>query len=132
MPKNLLLPVSLAILVILGLASKRYQGWEAEWVNHFAGDILYVLFWVLLAAWIFPGQSRTKLAGIVLAVTCLIEALQLLQTEPIVQLRSTWWGPWLLGTTFSWADFVYYALGGILAWLWLGWLRLNLDQSRPR
>ncbi len=56
----------------------------------------------------------------VLVVTCLIEALQLVDHPVLDRIRSTFLGRTLIGTTFVWSDFIYYVFGAVLGRLWLG------------
>ncbi|MBE9036881.1 DUF2809 domain-containing protein [aff. Roholtiella sp. LEGE 12411] len=73
-----------------------------------------------------PGVSskRSRAAVIqiplwVFVITCILEFLQLWHPRLLEEIRATLIGKWLLGTTFVWWDFPYYALGCVLGWLWL-------------
>ncbi|MFK8183422.1 MAG: DUF2809 domain-containing protein [Phormidesmis sp.] len=114
----------LCLLVILGLGSKAYSGWGQTWINHFSGDILYEIFWIwLVGAWKVRARSH-RIALLIFLLTATIELTQLIPF-PAVWKAQLWWRL-LLGTTFSWADFFYYAIGCILGGLSLSWLKKQL------
>jgi hypothetical protein len=98
----------------LGFATKAYAGPGVHWVNWHAGGVLYVIFWVLVVAFIRPQTSPWAAGSLVFAATCLLEALQLLSTPTLAAVRSTTLGHALIGSTFSWWDFPHYLLGAVL------------------
>ena len=106
-------------LVPLGLYTKVYAGPAAGWVNHSLGGVFYVLFGCLLIFWLQPRVRPWRIVLAVLAVTCLLEFLQLWHPPFLEWLRSFWIGRTLLGTTFAWSDFPYYFFGAGLSWLWI-------------
>jgi hypothetical protein len=108
----------LAALVPLGLFTRYYDGWAADFVNYSLGGVIYVTFWCLLVSLIFPGAPRGKVCGWVVVITSLLECLQLWHPPWLEQLRSSLAGQMLLGTTFVWTDFIGYLAGGFIAWFW--------------
>lgn len=120
---RLALCLTLFILVPLGFATKSYQGWLATWVNHYAGDIVYEVFWMVLVSLIFPRSIPAKIGWGVFLATSAIEFLQLWHTPALDAFRASFIGKTLLGTTFTWEDFPYYALGCLVGWGWLRYLR---------
>lgn len=118
---RLLNAIVLGLVVALGLGSKAYSGWGQSWINHFSGDILYEIFWIwLVGAWKVRWRSH-HIATVIFVLTAMIEITQLIPVPPSWQAQ-LWWRL-LLGTTFSWADFLYYAIGCILGGLSLFWLK---------
>jgi len=112
--------VSVALIVPLGFGLKFYPGPGHAWVNNSLGGTAYVIFWCLAAFVVWPRRPAINSIVIgVLAVTCLLEALQLVDHPVLDRIRSTFLGRTLIGTTFVWSDFVYYVLGGVLGRLWL-------------
>jgi len=111
--------LALVGLVPLGLYSKVYAGPAATWVNNSLCGVFYVLFWCLLVFWLLPRVRPWRIALAVLAMTCLLEFLQLWHPPWLEGLRSFWAGQILLGTTFAWSDFPYYFIGAGLGWLWM-------------
>ena len=114
-------------LVPLGLYTKVYAGPAAAWANHSLGGVFYVLFWCLLVFWLLPQAKPSRIALVVLAVTCLLEFLQRWHPPWLEWLRSFWLDQILLGTTFAWSDFPYYFIGAGLGWLWMR----RLHPARP-
>lgn len=52
-----LLTLSLLIVTPLGFLSKFYTGPARQWVNHYAGDVLYEIFWCLVIFWFIPKKK---------------------------------------------------------------------------
>ncbi|MFP6655968.1 MAG: DUF2809 domain-containing protein [Myxococcota bacterium] len=104
----------LAAVTPLGFASKFYEGPGAAWVQGYAGGILYVVFWILLAALARPRSSPRIVAGAVLVMTSILEVLQLSSTPLLEAIRETFIGRTLIGSTFVWWDFPHYLLGAVI------------------
>ncbi len=123
--------VSLLVITPLGFAFKLYAGPAQNWVNNYAAGVLYEIFWCLALLFFWPGRECTaKIAMGVLLVTSLLEVLQLWHPWMLEQIRSTFLGRALIGTTFSWWDFPHYILGCALGWFWmLGILGSNKNGS---
>ena len=115
--------ISILIIVPLGIYSKFYSGQAARWVNDSLGGVLYVIFWCLFAFLFLSNTKPWKIAAVVFAITCFLEFLQLLHPTFLEFLRSNFVGRTILGTTFSWSDFPYYAVGGGIGWLWMKYLQ---------
>ena len=112
--------VSLAIVTPAGFAMKFYSGPAADWFNNSAGGAMYVVFWCLLAAIVWPRRSAVTLIVItVLTVTCILETMQLWKAPPLQWVRSFFIGRTLIGTTFSPSDYIYYFAGALIGWFWL-------------
>ena len=125
---RLLCSIVLGVLVALGLSSKAYSGWGQVWVNNASGDVLYEMFWI----WLVGGwQARWRVGRIAIAtflITAMIEFSQLIAFPPVWQ-SQLWWRL-LLGTTFSWPDFAYYAMGCTLGAIGLSWIQSRFGLSR--
>ncbi|NEO79446.1 DUF2809 domain-containing protein [Moorena sp. SIO4G3] len=119
-PQRWLIILSLLIITPLGILSKYYSGLGEKWVHDYSGAILYEIFWCLLIFFIIPNrQAITRITLGVFSATCALELLQLWQTPLLAPIRASLIGKFLLGTTFVWWDFLYYAIGSLLGWLWL-------------
>lgn len=105
----------LAVLIPLGIATKFYTGPAEEWVRNHSGGLLYVVFWCLLVLVLRPNLSPWIVSAAVLVITSILEFLQLWHPGPLQAIRSTWLGHALIGSSFSWSDFPYYAAGAVLA-----------------
>jgi hypothetical protein len=132
--------VSLVVIVPLGFGLKFYSGPLAGWVNDSLAGAAYVCFWclALFVAW----PTRRAIAPIVIGVfvvTCGLEVLQLWHPPFLQAVRRVFLGRILIGGTFVPSDFIYYVLGGAVAWVWLLLLtnisasaREHVSESRPR
>ena len=80
------------------------------------GGVAYVVFFVFVAAFVAPMTRASRIALIVLLVTCVLEFLQLWHPVWLERIRSTFIGRCLLGTTFGWSDFPPYFLGAVIGW----------------
>jgi len=116
--------ISLLVIVPLGFYSKFYTGPAASWVNNSLSGVFYVIFWCLLVFLLIPARPGLITAGVFVA-TCLLEILQLVHHPALEFIRSFFLGRVLIGTVFVWSDFVYYAFGCVLGWLWLRYLGRN-------
>ncbi len=114
--------LSIAFIVPFGLVTKFYRGPGQAWLNDAFGGIPYEIFWMLLVAVIWPRLRPGAIALLVFITTCLLEFLQLWQPAWLQAIRGTLPGRLVLGNTFIWSDFPYYAIGCFLGWLWLRWL----------
>jgi len=120
------------LLVPLGIATKFYAGPASAWVAAYAGGFLYVVFWTLLVLALRPTLSARWVAGCVLVATCALEFLQLWHPPLLEAARRPFLGQALLGTSFTWADFPYYAAGALAA-VWISrWLRGRAGASSAR
>lgn len=114
--------LSIAFIVPFGLITKFYRGAGQAWLNDAFGGIPYAIFWMLLVALIWPKLRPAAIALTVFLTTCLVECLQLWQPAWLQAIRATLPGRLVLGNSFTWSDFLYYAIGGWIGWLWLRWL----------
>ena len=110
---------SILLITPLGFFTKLYTGNGDTWINDHLGGTFYVIFWCLIIYLIFPRTKPLIIAGWVLAVTVLLEFLQLYHPKFLELLRETFIGQTILGSSFNRIDFVFYLLGWGLAILWL-------------
>lgn len=115
--------ISMAVIIVLGLWSKRYPGPARFWVNNSVSGIFYEIFWCLFFALLLPKTRPWVIAAWVLGVTCALEFSQLWHPAFLEPIRANFWGAALIGTTFVWSDFPYYFIGCGIGWGWLAFLR---------
>jgi hypothetical protein len=112
--------LSLLVVTAMGFFFKYYTGWGKQWFNNSFSTIFYEILWCLVAFWFFRSDKAVRLIPIwVFLITCVLEFLQLWHPPLLEQIRATLIGRLLLGTTFVWSDFIYYAVGSVCGWLWL-------------
>ena len=135
--RRALILLSLLIITPVGLLSKAYTGVGQEWVRDYSGDVLYEIFWCLVAFWfVRPVKDldrlrklTSKIALWVFIVTCAIEVSQLWFYLVPVAIRTSFVWRMLLGSGFAWWDFPHYALGSLIGW-WLIYQIGNVDRVK--
>lgn len=127
--KQIKIIISLLVVIAMGFFFKFYNGFGRQWFNNSGAAVFYEIFWCLFAYWFIKGQRAVNQIPLgVFIITCILEILQLWHPPLLQQMRSTLVGRLLLGTTFSWWDFLYYTIGCIFGWLWLQ----QLDRSNAK
>ena len=120
MKRHAVIWILILIVVPLGLFSKVYTGIGEKWVHDYLGDILYEILWCLVFFSFFKSKKATTIIPIsVFIVTSIIEFSQLFFDFVPNKIRSTVIWKLLLGSSFVWWDFIYYAVGCFLGWLLL-------------
>jgi hypothetical protein len=115
----------LSVVVFIGFYTKLYHGVFYEWVNNSLSGVLYEVFWCLVFS--FPGKWSKKYIAIgVFSATSILEFLQLWHPPFLKVIRSYQAGGYILGTTFQWSDFLYYAIG-----CWLGYKIIVGLEKKP-
>ncbi len=117
--QQLIMIFTLIVLTPLGFLTKAYHGFAAHWVNDSLSGLLYVMFWCFVGYLLCPQCSVKKIAVTVFLLTSVLEIGQLWHPEFLEMLRATYLGKVVLGTTFVWSDFIYYAFGAFLGFLWM-------------
>jgi hypothetical protein len=119
--------ISLLIVTPTGFLFKLYCGPAQGWFRNYGAGVLYEIFWCLFFFYFWPRKEMiTRIAVGVFLVTCFLEILQLWHPWFLEQIRSSFFGSALIGTTFVWWDFPHYALGCCIGWLWM-----RLIAKRP-
>lgn len=109
---------------------RYYRGSPEHMFRFYAPDILYVMFWSLVFFFIWPGKTNIiRIPLIVLAITCVLEVLQLWQPPFLQKIRSTLIGAAILGREFIWQQFPWYILGSALSILLLAILADKRHQT---
>jgi hypothetical protein len=122
--------LSLCIITPAGFWCKFYSGPGGWWFNDYGGGVAYEIFWCLTLFFFWPKKKdAAKIAVGVFVITCALETLQLWHPAFLLQIRSTFLGKALLGTTFVWWDFPHYALGSFVGWLWIRCIARLSEQT---
>lgn len=104
------------VVVLLGLASRRYPGALPSAFGKYPGDVLWAVMAFVIWSGIRARASSTSVAATALATCVVIELLKLYQAPWIVQLRHTTIGHLVFGHVFSFENLLAYALGVAMAW----------------
>lgn len=102
---------SRTVVVIAGLASRRYRGQLPAFWAEYAGDTLGALMLILLVSTLIAGRPILVRAAISLALAFLVEISQLYHAPWIDSIRQTTLGGLVLGFGFLWTDLVCYSVG---------------------
>ena len=122
--------LSLLFIIPIGLYTKFYSGLSSDWINHSIGGVFYEIFWCILFSTFFTNISPIRICLFVLGFTCILEFLQLSDFSFLQFVRSYFIGRILIGTSFSWTDFLYYFIGSGIGWLWVKQLRASLSNNK--
>lgn len=99
------------VVVIAGLASRRYRGQLPAFLAEYAGDTLWALMLFLLVSTLIAGRPILTRAAISLVLAFLVEISQLYHAPWIDSIRQTTLGGLVLEFGFLWTDLVFYSVG---------------------
>jgi len=121
------------VVVLLGLASRRFPSPISEVFGKYPGDSLWALMVYLGWAFCIPRASTKKIAALAFTTSCLVEFSQLYQAPWINVIRATKPGHLVLGSTFSWPDIAAYAVGVLIGAAIYSCIQTALEKNpRPR
>jgi hypothetical protein len=119
----------LALVTPLGFFTKFYDGPGSAWVASQAGGFLYVVFWIFAVLAFSPRLSAASVAWAVALATSALEFAQLWHPPLLERIRAGFLGRALLGSTFAWSDFPYYAAGALAGYAAARAMRLTARTS---
>lgn len=102
------------IVIILGIASRRYGSYLPNIISKYAGDTLWALMVYLGFGFIFNKAKISNVALASMTFSYLIEISQLYQGEWINSIRDTTLGALILGHGFLIGDLVCYTIGIVI------------------
>jgi hypothetical protein len=100
-----------ALVVMLGLASRKVPGLFPAALGKYPGDALWALMVLCIAGAVRPAASTAWLAAVALVISFLVEFSQLYHAPWLDGIRSSTLGHLVLGSAFGWMDLVAYAAG---------------------
>ncbi len=103
--------ISVAIVMGLGLSSRKYAGYLPEWINTYLGDALWAVMIYLFTAVLLHDRKLLQIALASLLFCYLIEISQLYHAPWIDAIRNTRLGGLVLGFGFLWTDIIAYTMG---------------------
>ena len=106
---------ALAVVVVAGLASRRFAAALPAFVSRYAGDTLWAAAVFLAAAVAWPAASTRRIAAGTCGVAFAIEFSQLAHPAWLDAVRRWPGARVVLGEGFLWSDLVCYAVGVLLA-----------------
>ena len=108
---RLLYTIFILIVIVLGLASRRFPQLQPDFIATYAGDFLWALLVYLLFGFLFPANPPLKNGLVALSFAFAIEISQLYEAVWLNELRSNRVAALVLGRGFLWSDFVCYTAG---------------------
>lgn len=109
--------IAAMVVVIGGLASRRFRGQLPAFLAEYAGDTLWALMLFLLVSMLLADRPILLRAAISLVFAFLVEISQLYHAPWIDSIRQTTPGGLVLGFGFVWADLICYSVGIVLGLL---------------
>ena len=119
----------MVLVLITALYTKEYHGEFEQIIHNKVGGIFYVLFFALLFSVVFRRWKFWWPVVMAFGVTSVLEFIQYFRFSYMVELTRMKVFAYLFGVSFSWGDFVYYLIGGVLALLVLGLLEVRAKQE---
>ena len=104
----------MVIVMILGIASRRYGIYLPNIISKYAGDTLWALMVYLGFGFLFNKAKIRNVALASMTFSYLIEISQLYQGEWINSIRDTTIGAFILGHGFLISDLVCYTIGIVI------------------
>jgi hypothetical protein len=112
--KNLIICIG---LIILGLASRKYQSNFSDTINLYLGDAIWAMM-VYFFFRIFAFKTSILKHGFFCLIYCYLTEISQLYHSPLIDsLRNTTIGGLVLGFGFLWSDIISYSIGLIIACL---------------
>ena len=103
--------VATIVVIVLGLASRRYSQYLPEFVADYAGDTLWALTAFLGVRALYPSWKILSSAVAALLFAFSIEISQLYHAPWLDEIRHTTLGGLILGFGFLWSDLLCYCVG---------------------
>lgn len=109
-----MLIIALALVIGLGLGSRRYGSSLPAFLADNAGDALWTVAAFIGLAILFPGWTSTRLGLAALAASFGVEFSQLIDLDWLNSIRRNRIARLFLGSGFVWLDLVRYFVGSCL------------------
>ena len=103
--------IFVAIVMGLGLSSRKYACYLPEYINTYLGDALWAVMIYLFAALLLNNRKSALIALLSLLFCYLIEISQLYHAPWLDAIRNTRLGGLVLGFGFLWTDIIAYTMG---------------------
>ncbi len=101
----------IALVIALGLGSRRFGRSLPGFVATYSGDTLWALVAFLGIGLLLPRLSTWRVAVLAVSFSVMIEVSQLYHAPWIDSIRRTTLGALVLGHGFLWSDLACYAVG---------------------
>ena len=99
------------IVILLGLASRKFTDFIPGFLADYAGDTLWALLVFLIFGFVFTKKTTLQIGIFAIFFSFLIEISQLYHAPWIDAIRNTTLGALVLGFGFLWTDLICYTIG---------------------
>ena len=99
------------VVLVPGLASRRFRSLLPSFLAEYAGDTLWALMLFLLVSTLLAGRPILARAAISLSLAFFVEISQVYHAPWIDSIRQTTLGGLVLGFGFLWTDLICYTVG---------------------
>lgn len=99
------------VVMVSGLASRRFRSLLPSFLAEYAGDTLWALMLFLLVSTLLAGRPILARAAISLSLAFFVEISQIYHAPWIDSIRQTTLGGLVLGFGFLWTDLICYSVG---------------------
>jgi hypothetical protein len=106
-----------ALIIVLGLASRKFAWLLPTLLKKNAGDILWATMVFFLLGLLLPRLSTLRIAAIAGLFSIFIEFFKFFHAPALDAFRDTTAGGLIFGYGFSWSNLVCYAVGIVLGML---------------
>jgi hypothetical protein len=121
---------AVAVLIVLGLASRKFARLLPGLLHKNAGDILWATMVFCALGWLFPRLSTFRLAALSALFSLGIEVGKFYHAPWLDAVRATPPGRLVFGYVFSWSNLVCYLIGvGLGAGVEL-WRKASISRQR--
>lgn len=99
------------LVIILGIASRKFSIYLPQFINLYLGDALWAFMIFSGFGFLFTNLETKKLGLAALMFCYFIEVTQLYHSSWIDSIRRTTLGGLVLGYGFLWSDLIAYTMG---------------------
>ncbi len=111
---RLLYVLAVSLVVVMGLASRRYASALPSFLAEYAGDTLWAVMVFVAIGSIAVNWPTSRVGAATLLVSYGVEVSQLYHATWIDGIRNTRLGALALGYGFLWSDMACYTMGVVL------------------
>jgi len=122
--------LAIVIVIVLGLASRKYPQALPAVLGKWPGDALWAWMMFLMVGFLRPAWSTAAVAALAAAICFAVEFGQLIRTPWLVALRDTTLGHLVLGSGFHASDLLAYLVGIALGVAFESMWRARLGRRR--
>jgi hypothetical protein len=105
---------ALVLVILLGLASRRFPALFPDVLGKYPGDALWALMAFVGWGLVFPRRSTLQIFVFTLVTSYGVEFLKLYRAPWLDDFRASTVGHLILGASFSWQNLIAYTIGAVV------------------